>query len=88
MLRALSDLSGCMGRFGDNHCRLPHLGWEQSEYGLSSRPGETADPRAIGPLLLLLGQPWLLILTFLLGPSNVDIAGSRLPGNVPHGLFL
>ena len=34
--------------------------------------------RAIGLLLYLLGYPWVLIPTFLLGPSNLDTAGSRL----------
>ena len=38
-----------------NHCRLHHLGREQCGHGLSSRPGETADPRTLNPSLQLFG---------------------------------
>ena len=56
MFRALTDLPGCMGRVlfckvGGNHCRLRHVGWEQGRHGLTSRARETADPRALEPLL-------------------------------------
>ena len=42
---------------GGNHCRLRQVGWEQCGRGLTSRPKEKADPRALGPLLVLLGYP-------------------------------
>ena len=41
MIRVLEDMPGGLGRFlpcdvGGNHCRLRHIGWEQSGHGLTS----------------------------------------------------
>ena len=93
--RALTDMLGGMGRFlpckvGGNHCRLRHIGWERCGQSLTSRPREAAEPRASGPLLLLLVYTpplQVLIRTVLLGPSSLDTVGFHLLGNFPHGLF-
>ena len=56
MFRALGDFLRGIGRFlpctiGGNHCRLRHIGWEQSGHGLSSRPEESADHLLLNALL-------------------------------------
>ena len=48
LMRSLCTLPGGLGRFlprriGVNHCRLRHIGWEQSGHGLTSRPRETCS---------------------------------------------
>ena len=92
MFRALNDLPHRLGTFlpckiGGNHCGLRYTGWEQSGRGLTSSPRETADPRALSPLLLFflfvhLGHT----LNFLLGPSNFATIESLLRRGSPHGL--
>ena len=89
MFRALSDLPGSTGRFhlcntGAKHCTSRHLGWEQCGHGLTSRPRETADLRALGPLLVLLGCH-LCASDLLAGTLKLRYAGSRSPGSFPHG---
>ena len=68
LLRALSKLSGGLGRFlpcelGSHMSRLRHLGWNQCSHGLSSRPLESCHHQCLkavcGVLWCILKvQPW------------------------------
>ena len=64
-MRSLCTLSGGIGRFvpcaiGANHCRLRHIGWEESGHGLTCRPRETALEAFLNELLLSRSAPALL----------------------------
>ena len=45
-----------MKECGGNHCRLRHIGWEQSGHGLASRPRENMEEPLLDELLLLFGH--------------------------------
>ena len=62
MMRALRGLPGGLGRFipgrfGANHGRLRHIGWEICCHGLTCRPRKSSLEGFLGDLLSLLGYP-------------------------------
>ena len=61
-IRALSELSGGLGRFlpcnlGSHMSRLRHLGWNQCSHGLSSRPIESCHHQCLTAVCGVLGYP-------------------------------
>ena len=62
LLRALSKLSGGLGRFlpcnlGSHMSRLRRLGWNQCSHGLSSRPLESCHHQCLKAVCGVLGYP-------------------------------
>ena len=62
LIRALSKLSGGLGRFlpcnlGSHMSRLRHLGWNQCSHGLSSRPLESCHHQCLEAVCGVLGYP-------------------------------
>ena len=90
MMRSLCLLPGGLGGFvpcsiGANHCRLRHIGWENSGHGLTSRPCESASEPLLNELLGLFRYPpgsglYLLVLFPFVFVLLVLLAGPPLGG--------
>ena len=89
MMRCLCLLPGLLGRFvpcsiGTNHCRLRHVGWEESGHGLTSRPRESASEVFLDELLLLLFQyPPKSSRALLAGTLPLRYCSTRFASRVP-----
>ena len=94
LLRALSKLSGGLGRFlpcnlGSHMSRLRHLGWNQCSHGLSSRPTESCHHQCLKAVCGVLGYPkgsaWeLLDGTLKLRCCTTFFTMSFLPRSLPR----
>ena len=88
LLRALSKLSGGLGRFlpcnlGSQKSRKRHLGWNQCSHGLSSRPLETCHHQCLkavcGVLVYDKGSALELLDGTLKLRHCTDLLAKRLP---------